>query len=205
MKTIVGKKIGMSQIVAENGVVVPVTLVKADPCIVSKIKSEETDGYNAIQLASGQARKISKSVAGQYKDLKLSPAIVFEQKLESPDTAGVKLGDEINVSSFEPGDIVKITAKSKGKGFAGTVKKYNFKTSAKSHGGKGVIRKVGSIGSMYPQKVFRGKKMPGQLGSERVTVRNVEIALVDAKNNILAIKGAVPGPRHSVVTIRGNA
>jgi large subunit ribosomal protein L3 len=169
---------------------------------VSQVKTVETDGYNAVQVAYGEGKNLSKAVAGHTKPAEVSPKYIREFRVESTD---LKVGDKLDVGAFALGDIVDATGTSKGKGFAGTVKRHNFNTSAKSHGGNGVVRRVGSIGSMYPQKVFKGKKMPGRMGHERVTVKNLEVAYVDVANNLIGLKGAVPGPRKGLITIGGKA
>lgn len=204
MKAILGTKIGMTQILAEDGALVPVTLVKAGPCVITQIKTDETDGYTAIQLALGGGKKVSKSVAAHaakaQKDL--TPRIIKEFRV-SDISEEQKVGSSFDVSTFEVGDKVKVTGTSKGKGFAGTVKRHNFATSAETHGGNGMVRRPGSIGSMYPQKVFKGKRMAGQMGAEQVTVSGLQIALVDSENGLLGVKGAIPGPKKSLVTVVG--
>lgn len=202
MKAILGQKVGMMTLMGNEGRAIAITLVQADPVTVTQIKTEETDGYNAIQVASGVAKNIAKPLAGHVKQAKVTPAVVREFRVSTPQE-GVAIGDSFDVSNFETGDKVKVTGTSKGKGFSGTVKRWNFRTSAETHGGNGVVRKPGSIGSMYPQKVFRGKKMAGQMGNERVSIRNQTVALVDTENNLLGIAGAVPGTRRSLVIIEG--
>lgn len=201
MKALLGTKIGMTQIIADDGVATPVTLIQAGPCTVTQVKSQETDGYNAVQVGFGMGKNLSKAVAGHVKSSKLSPKFIREFRVdELPD---LKVGDAIDVSSFSLGDVVDATGTSKGKGFAGTVKRHNFNTSKKTHGGNGNVRKPGSIGSMYPQKVFKGKRMAGRMGAERVTVKNLVVAYVDLENNLLGLKGAVPGPRKGLVIVDG--
>src|SRR5690606_7641917 len=162
-----------------------------------------SDGYDAIQLGYGEAKN-GKSLSGHTKKAKVSPKIIKEFRGVKTDQE-VAVGDSFDVSSFEVGDKVAVTGISKGKGFAGTVKRWNFNTSAKSHGGKGVVRRGGSIGSMYPQKVFKGKKMPGRMGHDQVTTKNLTIELIDKENNLLGIRGAVPGPRKGNVFVKGTA
>lgn len=201
MKALLGTKIGMTQIIADDGVATPVTLIQAGPCTVTQVKSQETDGYNAVQVGFGMGKNLSKAVAGHVKSSKLSPKFIREFRVdELPD---LKVGDAIDVSSFSLGDVVDATGTSQGKGFAGTVKRHNFNTSKKTHGGNGNVRKPGSIGSMYPQKVFKGKRMAGRMGAERVTVKNLVVAYVDLENNLLGLKGAVPGPRKGLVIVDG--
>jgi len=203
VKTLLGTKLGMTQILSEDGRAVPVTLVQAGPVTVTQVKTVETDGYNAVQVAYGEGKNLSKAVAGHLKSAKVTPKYLREFRVaDAPD---VKVGDKIDVSAFTVGDVVNVTGISKGKGFAGTVKRYNFRTSAESHGGNGVVRKSGSIGSMYPQKVFKGKKMPGRMGGEQVTVKNLKVAYVDPETNLIGIKGAVPGPRKGLIVLGGKA
>lgn len=199
MKATIGKKLGMTSIIREDGEVVNVTLIQAGPVTVTQVKTDEKDGYKAVQMGFGEAKHTKKPQINHLKKSKMTPKIMREFRTEEE----VAVGDSFNVAEFVEGDKVKVTGVSKGKGFAGTVKKYNFKTSAKSHGGNGVVRRLGSIGSMYPQNVWKGKKMPSQMGGEQVTTSGLSVALVDEENNILGIKGAVPGPRKSFVTVRG--
>lgn len=204
MKALLGTKIGMTQIIGEDGRVTPITLIQAGPVTVTQVKTVETDGYNAVQVAYGKGKNLSKAVAGHTKSAKVTPKYIREIRVsELPE--GLKVGDSIDVNTFELGELVQATGTSKGKGFAGTVKRHNFNTSAKSHGGNGVVRRVGSIGSMYPQKVFKGKKMPGRMGHDQVTVKNLVVAYIDAETNLIGLRGAVPGPRKGLVVIGGKA
>ena len=203
MKTLHGTKLGMTQLLADDGRAVPVTLIQAGPVTVTQVKTVETDGYNAVQIAYGAGKNLSKAVAGHVKSAKVTPKHIREVRVN--DLLEVKVGDEFNVSVFAVGDMVNATGISKGKGFAGTVKRHNFNTSKQTHGGNGNVRKPGSIGSMYPQKVFRGKRMAGHMGAERVTVKNLEVAYVDPKTNLIGVKGAVPGPRKGLIILGGNA
>ena len=204
MQVILGTKIGMTQIIGDDGVVTPVTILQAGPCTVTQIKTIETDGYNAVQVGYGQGKNLSKSVSGHVKKAgeNISPKVLHEFRVEEiPE--GMKLGDNLTVESFKLGDKVAVTGTSKGKGYAGTVKRHNFNESRNTHGFKGDIRKVGSIGSMYPQKVWKGKKMPGRMGHEQVTVKNLVVAYLDVENNLIGLKGAVPGPRKGIVSVEG--
>lgn len=203
MKTLLGTKLGMTQLLAEDGRAVPVTLIQAGPVTVTQVKTVETDGYNAVQVAYGAGKNLSKAVAGHVKSAKVTPKFLREIRID--ELPEVKVGDEFDVSVFAVGDMVDATGISKGKGFAGTVKRHNFNTSKKTHGGNGDVRKPGSIGSMYPQKVFKGKRMAGRMGAERVTVKNLEVAYVDPETNLIGVKGAVPGPRKGLVILGGNA
>ncbi len=203
MQVIIGTKIGMTQIIGEDGVVTPVTILQAGPATVTQIKTTEKDGYNAVQLGYGQGKNLSKSVSGHVKKAgeKLQPKILKEFRTASEPE--VKTGDSLTVEQFNLGDKVTVCGISKGKGFAGTVKRHNFNESRNTHGFKGNIRRVGSIGSMYPQKVFKGKKMPGRMGHDQVTVKNLVVAYIDKENNLIGLKGAVPGPNKGIVTVEG--
>ena len=203
MQVIIGTKVGMTQIIGEDGIVTPVTILQAGPATVTQIKTTEKDGYNAVQLGYGQGKNLSKSVSGHVKKAgeNLQPKVLKEFRLASEPEA--KTGDTLTVEQFNLGDKVTITGVSKGKGFAGTVKRWNFNESRNTHGFKGNIRHVGSIGSMYPQKVFKGKRMPGRMGHDQVTVKNLVVAYIDKENNLLGLKGAVPGPNKGIVTVEG--
>ena len=204
MQVILGTKIGMTQIIGEDGVVTPVTILQAGPATVTQIKTVETDGYNAVQVGYGQGKNLSKSVAGHVKKAgeNINPKVLKEFRVdEIPE--GLKVGDQITVDSFNLGDKVAATGISKGKGFAGTIKRHNFNEARNTHGFKGNIRRVGSIGSMYPQKVFKGKKMPGRMGHDQVTVKNLVVSFIDKENNLLGLKGAVPGPKKGIISVEG--
>jgi len=199
MQAIIGTKIGMTQIIGEDGVVTPVTILSADPSTVTQIKTVEHDGYNAVQLGYGQGKNLSKSVSGHVKAAGVSPKVLKE--FRTADEPELKVGDKISVENFKLGDKVEVTGISKGKGYAGTVKRWNFIESRNTHGFKGNIRRVGSIGSGYPQKVWKGKKMPGRMGHDQVTVKNLVVAYIDTENNLIGVKGAVPGPKKGIVTV----
>ena len=204
MQVILGTKIGMTQIIGDDGVVTPVTILQAGPCAVTQIKTVDTDGYNAVQVGYGSGKNLSKSVTGHVKKAgeNINPKILKEFRVEViPE--GMKLGDTLTVESFKLGDKVAVTGTSKGKGYTGTVKRWNFNESRNTHGFKGNIRRVGSIGSMYPQKVWKGKKMPGRMGHDQVTVKNLVVAYIDAENNLIGLKGAVPGPKKGIVSGEG--
>ena len=204
MQVILGTKIGMTQIISEDGMVTPVTILQAGPCAVTQIKTVDTDGYNAVQVGYGQGKNLSKSVTGHVKKAgeNINPKVLKEFRVEElPE--GMKLGDTLTVESFKLGDKVAVTGTSKGKGYAGTVKRWNFNESRNTHGFKGNIRRVGSIGSMYPQKVWKGKKMPGRMGHDQVTVKNLVVAYIDVENNLIGLKGAVPGPKKGIVSVEG--
>ncbi len=200
MKALLGTKIGMTQILQEDGVAIPVTLIQAGPCTVTQVKTVESDGYDAVQLGFGSGKNLSNAVAGHVKAAGVTPKYIREFRDISL-SDDIKVGAQFDVTSFEVGDHIDVTGTSKGKGFAGNVKRNNFATSKKTHGGNGYSRKPGSIGSMYPQKVFKGKRMAGRMGAEQVTVKNLIVALVDKENNLIGVKGAVPGPRRSLVVL----
>ena len=204
MQVIIGTKIGMTQIIGDDGMVTPVTILAAGPCTVTQIKTVASDGYNAVQVGYGLGKNLSKSVAGHVKKAgqDVSPRVLREFRVtEIPE--GMKVGDTITVEGFSLGDKVAVTGTSKGKGFAGTVKRHNFNEARNTHGFKGNIRKVGSIGSMYPQKVWKGKKMPGRMGHDQVTVKNLVVAYLDTEKGLIGLKGAVPGPKKGLVIVRG--
>ena len=199
IKALLGTKIGMTQIIGEDGVTTPVTLVQAGPVTVTQVKSVETDGYNAVQVAYGEGKNLSKAEAGHVKSAGVTPKEIREFRVD--DLGEIKVGDSWNVTEFELGDMVDATGISKGKGWAGTIKRHNFKRHRKTHGGKGNTRRVGSIGSMYPQKIFKGKRMAGHMGAERVTVQNLRVAYLSAEDNLIGVKGAIPGPKKGTIVI----
>ncbi|MBB1555472.1 50S ribosomal protein L3 [Candidatus Saccharibacteria bacterium] len=199
MKALLGTKIGMTQIIGEDGVTTPVTLIQAGPVTVTQVKSVETDGYNAVQVAYGEGKNLSKAEAGHVKSAGVTPKEIREFRVD--DLGEIKVGDSWNVTEFELGDMVDATGISKGKGWAGTIKRHNFKRHRKTHGGKGNTRRVGSIGSMYPQKIFKGKRMAGHMGAERVTVQNLRVAYLSAEDNLIGVKGAIPGPKKGTIVI----
>ena len=201
MKALLGTKIGMTQIIGEDGVTIPVTLIQAGPVTVTQVKSVETDGYNAVQVAYGEGKNLSKAVAGHVKSAGVTPKEIREFVID--DLGELKVGDSWDVTEFELGDVIDATGVSKGKGWAGTIKRHNFKRHRKTHGGKGNTRKVGSIGSMYPQKIFKGKRMAGHMGAEQVTVKNLKVAYISAADNLIGVKGAVPGPKKGLIVLGG--
>ena len=183
MKALLGTKIGMTQIISENGVAIPVTIVKAGPVTVTQVKTIDKDGYNAVQVAYGEGKNLSKAVAGHVKTAKVIPSVIREFRQEEiPED--VTVGSVLDVSIFSIGDSVDVTGTSKGKGFAGTVKRHNFNTSKKTHGGN-------------------GKRMAGRMGHDRVTVKNLIVSYIDIERNIIGLKGAVPGPKKGLVSIGG--
>ena len=207
IKGILGAKLGMTQVFDENNRVVPVTVVKAGPCVVTGIRNEETDGYNAVQIAFGaiDPRKVTKPVAGQFEKAGVTPRRhLAEIRLDNAEqAAGFEVGQEIGADVFEDGAFVDVTGTSKGKGYAGTMKRHGFAGQGASHGTQAVHRKPGSIGgAATPGRVFRGKKMAGRMGNERVTTMNLKVHKVDAEAGVLLIKGAIPGRNGGLVMVR---
>jgi large subunit ribosomal protein L3 len=201
MYGLIGKKVKMTQIFNENGHVVPVTLVEAGPCTVSQIKEEKDNGYNAVQLAYGQKSKnnTNKPTIGHLSKAGLETAKVLAE-FKSIEDFEYKLGQQFDASIFNVGEIIDVRAKSKGKGFAGTIKRHNFARQDATHGNKHTERAPGSIGqASWPSRVFKGMRMAGRMGSDNVTVKNLEIVDIDNKNNLLFIKGAIPGANNSPV------
>ncbi|HHX84187.1 MAG TPA: 50S ribosomal protein L3 [Actinomycetales bacterium] len=207
IKGILGAKLGMTQVFDENNRVVPVTVIKAGPCVVTGIRTEETDGYNAVQIAFGaiDPRKVTKPVAGQFAKAGVTPRRhVAEIRLDSAEqAAGFELGQELGADVFDDGAFVDVTGTSKGKGFAGTMKRHGFAGQGASHGNQATHRKPGSIGgAATPGRVFKGKAMAGRMGNERVTTMNLKVHKVIAEEGVLLIKGAVPGRNGGLVMVR---
>jgi large subunit ribosomal protein L3 len=204
-KGIIGKKLGMTQLFdPESGVVTPVTVIEAGPCPVVSVRTPDVDGYTALQLAFGEVkeRKLSKPEVGHLKHAGVAP---HRHLIEFRDAEGFAAGESVTVEAFEVGDRVKVSGRSKGKGFAGTIKRHNFGRGPKSHGSHNV-RAPGSIGaSATPSRVFKGMRMAGQMGDERVTQRGLRVAEVDAERNLLLIAGAVPGSVGGIVEIRSDS
>ncbi len=200
MKALITRKVGMTSTISEDGTVAAVTLLSASPCVITQVKTNETDGYTAIQVGTEEA-KLGKAQAGHAKAANVSPKIVREFRVDEI-SEDMKVGESISADVFNVGDVIDVTGTSKGKGWAGTIKRHNFHRQRATHGGKGNTRKVGSIGSMYPQKIFKGKKMAGQMGAEQVTVQNLKVALVDMELGVIGVVGAVPGPKKSIVIIK---
>src|SRR5690625_3374100 len=207
IKGILGNKLGMTQVFDENNRVVPVTVVKAGPCVVTGIRTEDKDGYNAVQIAYGaiDPRKVTKPVAGQFEKAGVTPRRhVAEIRLDTADqAAGFEVGQEIGADVFSDGAFVDVTGTSKGKGFAGAMKRHGFAGQGASHGTQAVHRKPGSIGgAATPGRVFKGKPMAGRMGNERVTTMNLKVHKVDAEAGVLLIKGAIPGRNGGLVMVR---
>jgi large subunit ribosomal protein L3 len=206
MAAILGKKLGMTQVFREDGTVVPVTVIEAGPCKVTAVRNAERDGHAAVQLAYGEVaeRKLSKAELGHLKKAGAPPMrhLVEFRDEDLGGEEGPKVGDDVTVESFEPGQRVKVSGVSIGKGFQGGIKRHNFSRGPVSHGSHNV-RAPGSIGaSAFPARVFKGMRMPGQMGAKRVTQRGLEVAEVDAERNLLLIKGSVPGSRNALLEVR---
>ena len=199
MKVLLGKKLDMTQVFAEDGTVVPVTLVQAGPCTVTAVK-ENPAGVKTVVIGYGEGKNIVKAQKGDWKEL---GAFTATREFALPEGEELERGAKIDASVFETGDTIDVTGTSKGKGFQGVVRRHGFKGSPASHGHKDQLRMPGSIGATGPQRVFKGTRMGGRMGGDRVTVKNLEVVNVDPKNNIIAIKGAVPGSRGSLVIVVG--
>ena len=199
-KTIIGKKIGMTNLFDESGKVVPITVVEAGPCTVTQVKTKDKDGYDAIQVGFGDAKKQTKPQSGHLKSAKVNSKILREFDIALGED--LKVGDTITVDVFDVGDEVSVSGTSKGKGFAGTIKRHNFSRGPMTHGSHN-HRAPGSIGAGYPQHVLRGQKLPGQMGAAKNTVKDLKVVTIDPEKNLIAIRGAVPGPNKGIVLIKG--
>lgn len=202
MKALITRKVGMTSAIAEDGTVSAITLLSAGENVVTQIKTIESDGYYAVQLGYDEQQKQVKPLQGHLKNSGKNSKVLREIRLDKENEQEIKIGDTLKADLFNVGDIVDVTGTSKGKGWAGTIKRHNFHRQRKTHGGKGNTRKVGSIGSMYPQKIFKGKKMAGQMGNEQVTVKNLRVALINKELEVIGVYGAIPGPRKGVVIIK---
>jgi large subunit ribosomal protein L3 len=207
VKGIIGKKIGMTQVYAEDGRAIPATVLQAGPCVIVQRKSKDKDGYSAVQMGLVEARKtkrVTKAMKGHFDKAGLPPCRVLRE-FQVEDGAEVKVGDKVSVEVFTAGDTVHITGISKGKGFQGVVKRHHFRGGAATHGSM-FHRAPGSIGaSAFPSRVLKGMRAAGHMGSDRVTTRNLEVVRVDAGNNVLVVRGAVPGASGGYVVIRKRA
>ncbi len=202
-KAIIGKKIGMTQIFDESGKVIPVTVVEAGPCVVIQKKTIENDGYAAVQLGFGdvKAKNVNKPMKGHFDKAEVAAKRTLKEfRLEGCD--GMNVGDVIKADTFAIGDSVDVSGTSKGKGFAGAIKRHNQHRLKETHGTGPVHREAGSMGACSsPSRIYKGKGMPGHMGAEKVTVQNLEVVKIDAENNLIAVKGAIPGSKGSIVTI----
>ena len=202
-KGLIGKKIGMTQLFDENGKVIPVTVVEAGPCTVVQKKTVENDGYAAVQVGYGDVKitRVNKPEAGHFKKANVAPKKVLREfRLE--DTDALNVGDVLKADVFAAVDRVDVVGTSKGKGTAGAIKRWNFSRLKESHGTGPVARHAGSLGACSdPSRVYKGKKLAGHLGAERVTIQNLDVVKVDVENNLIAIKGAIPGPKGGIVIL----
>ncbi len=206
-KAIIGKKIGMTQVFTDDGKVVPVTVVEAGPCYVTQIKTTDKDGYNSVQLGYGdiKSKNVNKAQAGIYKKANVEAKRVLKE-FKYDDITKFAVGQEVKADMFSAGDMVDVSGISKGHGFTGVIKRWNQRRLKMTHGVGPVHREVGSMGAnSTPSRVFKGKKMPGQYGHEAVTVQNLRVVRVDADRNLIFVKGAIPGPNKSIVTIKSAA
>ena len=203
MKALITRKVGMTSAINEDGTVLAVTLLSASPNVVTQVKTTDADGYHAVQVGfeDGKAKNITKAQTGHFKSAGTLPKIIREFRASQTDE-GLEVGQKIDLGVFSVGDVVDATGTSKGKGWAGTIKRHNFQRGRKTHGGRS-YRRVGSIGSMYPQKIFKGKRMAGQMGHEQVTIKNLKVTLIDTERNIIGVAGAVPGPRQGIIILKG--
>ncbi|HUC89863.1 MAG TPA: 50S ribosomal protein L3 [Patescibacteria group bacterium] len=204
MKALITRKVGMTSTISEDGAVQAVTLLSASPCVITQVKTADPDGYTAVQVGFEEAKKqnVNKAQQGHFSKagIETMPKIIREFRTDEI-TEDLKVGEKISPEVFSIGDEVDVTGTSKGKGWAGTIKRHNFHRGRKTHGGRS-YRRPGSIGSMYPQKIFKGKKMAGQMGHEQVTVKNLKVAFVDTELGVIGVTGAVPGPRRGIVIIK---
>ncbi len=202
MHGLIGKKIGMTRIFDEDGNVVPVTVIEAGPCYVVQVKNEETDGYSAVQLSFGKKKHPNQPLKGHFAKAGVEPGSKIVE-FETAPGEEVKAGDKVTVDMFNVGEKLKVTGWSKGRGFAGVIKRYGFGRGPKTHGQSDTMRKPGSIGqASYPSRVFKGKRMPGRMGNVRVTVKNLRVIKIDTEKNLLFVKGAVPGAKNGFVEIK---
>jgi large subunit ribosomal protein L3 len=204
LKGILGRKLGMTQIWDENNRLIPVTVIEAGPCVVTQVRSPENDGYSAVQLAFGQIdpRKVTKPVAGHFGKAGVTPRRHLVE-IRTTDAASYEVGQEIDASLFEPGQKIDAVGTSKGKGTAGVMKRHGFKGLSASHGTQRKHRSPGSIGGCAtPGRVFKGMRMAGRMGNERVTIMNLKVVKVDVERNLLLVKGAVPGNKGGLVVVR---
>ena len=204
-KGLIGKKVGMTQIFDEKGMIIPVTVIEAGPCVVAQVKTVETDGYNAIQLGFGEAKshKVNKPQAGHFAKANVE-AKKHLREFRLDDVQNVKVGDEVKADTFEQGEKVDVQGISKGKGFQGVIKRHGQHRGPMGHGSM-YHRRPGSMGSTStPGRVFKGKKLPGHMGVQKITIQNLEIIKVDMDKNVLLVKGSVPGPKGAILKIKSS-
>ena len=206
-KAIIGRKVGMTQVFTDDGRVEPVTVIEAGPCYVTQIKTVEKDGYNSVQVAFGEikSKNVNKCQTGAFKKAGVDVKRVMKE-FRYNDTSKFALGQEIKADMFAEGDLVDVSGTTKGHGFTGVIKRWNQRRLKMTHGVGPVHREVGSMGAnSTPSRVFKGKKMPGHYGHETVTVQNLKVVRVDADRNLILVKGAIPGPKQAIVTIKSAA
>lgn len=203
MAAIIGRKLGMTRVFEEDGTAIPVTVIEAGPCVVTRVRTKETDGYEAVQMGFGAVKKkaLTKPVAGQFEKAQVAPRRkLTEFRVDDP--SGYEVGQEIKVDVFEPGQLIDVTGWSRGRGFQGVIKRHGMGRGRETHGNRN-HRKPGSIGqSATPARVWKGKKLPGRMGGVRVTVKDLSVVNVDASKNLLLVRGAVPGASNGYVLIR---
>ncbi|MGN0605208.1 MAG: 50S ribosomal protein L3 [Oscillospiraceae bacterium] len=202
-KAIIGKKIGMTQIFDETGKVIPVTVVEAGPCVIVQKKTVEKDGYASVQMGFGDIKpqRVNKPMKGHFAKADVAPKKTLKE-FRLDDCDALNVGDILKADTFAVGDIIDVSGTSKGKGFQGTIKRNNNARLKETHGTGPVHRHAGSMGACSsPSRIFKGKALPGQMGAEKVTVQNLEVVKIDAENNLIAIKGAIPGPKGGIVSI----
>ena len=201
---LLGRKVGMTRVFSEQGESIPVTVIEAGPCPIVQIKTEDKDGYNAVQLGFGEKRpnKVNRPTQGHFKKAGVEPQR-YLREIRKDSIEDLEVGQVLTADIFSEGDLVDVSAISKGRGFTGTVKRWGFRGGKKSHGGEQDLRRIGSIGaSSFPSRVTRGKRMAGRHGGRRITVQNLQVVKTDAARNLLVVKGAVPGPNNGLVLIR---
>ena len=197
---LLGKKVGMTQVFNDKGEIIPVTVLEVGPCFVTQIKSPEKEGYSAIQMGFGETRRLNKPARGHLKQV---PSLRYLREVRTGNIANYQLGQKLNVTLFNTGDFVDVSGVSKGKGHAGVVKRHHFKGGKKTHGQSDRMRRGGSIGATTtPGRVLKGMRMAGQLGNKNATVLNIEVVQVDQERNLLAVRGAVPGAKGSLLFVR---
>jgi large subunit ribosomal protein L3 len=201
MKALIARKLGMTSTIAEDGALQAITLLSVSDHTIITHKTIEKDGYNALQVGTGTAKKLSKSLTGHVKVSKVMPKVIREFRVNDlPEDLNV--GNKYSADVFNVGDQVSATGLTKGKGWAGTIRRHNFHRGRKTHGGRS-YRRPGSIGSMYPQHIFKGTRMAGHLGHEQITVRGLKVALVDLEKGVIGVTGSVPGPRKGLIILKG--